>query len=57
MHFRNADAVVKREEDGKEYFVKPLEVEESFQDFVNYIQDQDIRGDRDSDVKYAQTRM
>ena len=39
------------------YFVKPLEVDEPFSDFLSYVQDQEKGFQGHSHVKYAQTRM
>lgn len=39
------------------YFVKPYEASEPFNDFLRYVQSQELDGDMLSNVKYAQTRM
>lgn len=39
------------------YFVKPLEVEESFTEFIRYVQDQErSNDDAERNVKYSQAR-
>ena len=40
------------------YFVKPLEVDERFSDFIDYITDQESNSKRKTgtDVKYSQSR-
>lgn len=52
----NADAVVRDPESKMAYFVKPLEVEEPFADFIRYIRDQERSRDVESLVKYGQAR-
>ena len=42
--------------DGLQYFVKPFEQEENFDDFLNYVREQELSGILSSNVKYAQTR-
>ena len=46
--------------DGNRYFVKPLEEEERFGDFLDFVQEQEREERSDTsihEVKYAQTRM
>lgn len=52
----NADSVVMNPEDGIKYFVKPLEIEEPFEDFLNYVKDQELGAVATQAVRYAQTR-
>ena len=53
----NADAVVVNPDDDLPYFVKPLEVEESFTDFICYIKDQELSNCKaKGNVKYSQAR-
>ena len=49
--------MVTNTENGTTYFVKPLEVEEPFEDFLNYVKDQEQGAVTTGAVKYAQTRM
>jgi len=42
--------------DGLVYFVKPLEVDEPFSNFLTYVQEQEKGLQGASHVKYAQTR-
>ena len=54
----NADSVVKDTVSGRSSFVKPLEAEEPFSEFLNYVRRQEkcqMMGQ--AHVKYAQTRM
>ena len=53
---RNADSVVRDPVDDKLYFVKPLEEEEPFEDFLASIVVQEKRRGIEENVKYAQTR-
>lgn len=53
----NADAVVVNHNDNKTYFVKPLERDESFTDFVREIRAQEFSDSEEtSNVKYSQAR-
>lgn len=55
----NADAVVRPADDGPTYFVKPMEVDEPFSDFVDYVRNQEKterRMSKDEKVKYSQAR-
>jgi len=51
---RNADSVVKNDEDGVEYFVKPHTTQGSFTEFLDYLQNDTIESS--DPVKYAQSR-
>ncbi len=54
---RNADAVVTNPDDGLSYFVKPLELDELFSDFIHYIRDQELLNRSPAgNVKYSQGR-
>lgn len=56
---RNADAVWRPSEDGPEYFVKPMEIDEPFSDFIDYLRSQEKSErpiDKDEKVKYSQAR-
>lgn len=53
---RHADAVAMNKVDGLEYFVKPLEIEETFETFLDFICAQERGKHPRSRVKYAQTR-
>lgn len=54
---RNADAVVVNHNDNKTYFVKPLERDESFTNFVRDIRAQEFSDPEEtSNVKYSQAR-
>lgn len=44
-------------EDGITYFVKPLEIEEPFGNFLDYVKDQELGAATTQAVRYAQTRM
>jgi hypothetical protein len=58
LYARNADSVTINPENGKRYFVKPLEELEPFGEFLSYIQDQEkVPCKGNGEVKYAQTRM
>ncbi|MCJ1453653.1 hypothetical protein MMC28_004000 [Mycoblastus sanguinarius] len=52
--YGNADSAVRNPQDGSIYFCKPLELDESFSDFLSYLRGQSSR--RDSLVKYSQTQ-
>ena len=52
----NADSAVKSATDNITYFTKPYEVEESFEEFLNYIRTQEKQWVTKSVVRYAQTR-
>ncbi|MCJ1256106.1 hypothetical protein MMC24_003926 [Lignoscripta atroalba] len=52
----NADSVLTDLSDGIDYFIKPLDVEEPFDSFLHYIQQQELEGDANLNVKYAQTQ-
>lgn len=56
--YSNADAVVVNRDDARQYFVKPLETDEPFKNFIRYIKDQEhISSKADNrDVKYSQAR-
>lgn len=54
---RNADAIATDPRDGRPYFVKPFEREEKFNDFLSYLQKQELSHNLSSSVKYAQTRI
>lgn len=54
---RNADAMVLNPNDKKRYFVKPLEVDELFSNFIRYIRDQELLSPKPvGNVKYSQAR-
>lgn len=55
---RNADAIVLNPNDEISYFVKPLEVDELFSDFIHYIRDQEmlLSPKPAGNVKYSQAR-
>lgn len=54
---RNADAIVLNSNDNISYFVKPLEVEELFSDFIRNIRDQELLSPKSvGNVKYSQAR-
>ena len=45
--------------DGPEYFVKPLEVDEPFSDFISYVRNQEMSEEQmktAGNVKYSQAR-
>ena len=46
----------KNPDDGLDYFVKPLEVDEPFSDFLRYVRDQESGNLAAKNVKYAQTQ-
>lgn len=52
----NADAVLRDPMSNEAYFVKPLEVEESFTEFVRYVQNQERSNHAEKNVKYSQAR-
>ena len=52
----NADSAVRERGDVSMYFVKPLEEDEPFCKFIEYVQKQELDGDLVTEVKYAQTR-
>lgn len=55
----NADAVVRTSDDGPTYFVKPLEVDEPFSDFIDYVRNQEMSEEQmktAGNVKYSQAR-
>lgn len=53
----NADAVVVNHNDNQTYFVKPLEKDESFTDFVRDIRAQEFSDPKEASiVKYSQAR-
>ncbi|SLM38298.1 JmjC domain [Lasallia pustulata] len=52
----NADSVVMNPEDGITYFVKPLEIEEPFGNFLDYVKDQELGAATTQAVRYAQTQ-
>lgn len=55
----NADAVVRTSDDGSTYFVKPMEVDEPFSDFIDYVRNQEMSEGRmktTGNVKYSQAR-
>lgn len=46
-------------DDGPAYFVKPMEIDESFSDFIDYVRDQERsagRINKAEKVKYGQAR-
>ncbi|MCJ1241113.1 hypothetical protein MMC14_009117 [Varicellaria rhodocarpa] len=51
-----ADSVTRNPVDDKLYFVKPLEEQEAFEDFLDYVVSQQKRRDGAENVKYAQTQ-
>lgn len=55
--YSNADAVVEQE-NGKSIFVEPHEVQEDFNEFFSYVQEdsENISTQSRRNVKYAQTR-
>lgn len=54
---RNADAIVLNPNDETSYFVKPLEVDELFSDFIHYTRDQELLSPKPpGNVKYSQAR-
>lgn len=54
---RNADAIVLNPNDETSYFVKPLEMDELFSDFIRYIRDQELLSPKPAaNVKYSQAR-
>ncbi len=56
---RNADSVVRSDEDGELRFVKPLQVEEEFAEFLGYVRRQELEGidgKEEKELKYAQTQ-
>lgn len=54
---RNADAIVLNPNDEISYFVKPLEVDELFSNFIHYIRDQELLSPIPAgNVKYSQAR-
>lgn len=54
---RNADAIVLNSNDKISYFVKPLEVDELFSDFIRNIRDQELLSPKSAgNVKYSQAR-
>lgn len=54
---RNADSIVLNPNDEISYFVKPLEVDELFSDFIHYIRDQELLNPKPAgNVKYSQAR-
>lgn len=54
---RNADAIVLDPNNGTSHFVKPLEVDELFSDFIRYIRDQELLSPEPAgNVKYSQAR-
>lgn len=57
MSRRNADAIVLNPNDEISYFVKPLELDELFSDFIHYIRDQELLSPKPTgNVKYSQAR-
>lgn len=57
MGNRNADAIVLNPNDERSYFVKPLEVDELFSEFIRYIRDQELLSPKPArNVKYSQAR-
>ena len=56
---RNADAVWRPCDDGPTYFVKPMEVDEPFSDFIDYVRNQELSEEQltsAGSVKYSQAR-
>ena len=54
---RNADAIVLNPNDEASYFVKPLQVNELFSDFIRYVRDQELLSPKPTgNVKYSQAR-
>jgi jumonji domain-containing protein 7 len=45
-----------RNEDGELLFVKPWEEEQDFEEFINFVTEQEKNGLVDGEVRYAQTR-
>lgn len=56
MWSSNADAVVVNPSDNQPYFVKPLERDEAFSDFLRHIRDQEFSHESGGHVKYSQAR-
>ncbi len=55
MPVRNADSPVSSD-DGKLLFVKPLEEEQEFAEFLSYVISQELDGSNPGEVRYAQSR-
>ncbi|KAL8735954.1 MAG: hypothetical protein Q9166_000516 [cf. Caloplaca sp. 2 TL-2023] len=53
---RNADSAVRSPMDGRMYFTKPLEIDESFDELLAYVRKQEMGNTSTAEIKYSQAR-